>query len=108
VRSSDVSDDSLICVRAREARHEAWLAEMERVDHHSLEGSLAALVYDVAFETLVPGHHLQIAIANEHEGLPALSHLSFNSGFTEGWALYAERSPTNWASTAAMTITLAC
>jgi uncharacterized protein (DUF885 family) len=50
-----------------------------------------ALGESTAFHETVPGHHLQIAIANEREGLPALSRFTFNAGFTEGWALYAER-----------------
>lgn len=37
-----------------------------------------------------PGHHLQIAIAQNLEGLHPISRLSFNSGFAEGWARYSE------------------
>jgi uncharacterized protein (DUF885 family) len=44
-----------------------------------------------AFHEIVPGHHLQIALANEREDLPRIARLLFRSGFTEGWALYAER-----------------
>lgn len=44
----------------------------------------------VAFHEIVPGHHLQIALANEREDLPRIARLMFRSGFTEGWALYAE------------------
>jgi uncharacterized protein (DUF885 family) len=39
----------------------------------------------------IPGHHLQIAIAQERTDLHRLSRYSYNSGFGEGWALYAER-----------------
>lgn len=46
---------------------------------------------NVAFHEIVPGHHLQIALANEREDLPRIARLLFRSGFTEGWALYAER-----------------
>jgi uncharacterized protein (DUF885 family) len=45
----------------------------------------------VAFHEVVPGHHLQIALANENEELPRIARLLFRSGFSEGWALYAER-----------------
>ena len=38
----------------------------------------------------VPGHHLQIARAQELPGVPKLRRASGNSGFSEGWALYAE------------------
>ena len=44
-----------------------------------------------AFHEVVPGHHLQLAIAMEREGLPAIARYLGNSGFSEGWALYAER-----------------
>lgn len=39
----------------------------------------------------IPGHHLQGAIAQERKDLHRLLRYWFNSGFGEGWALYAER-----------------
>jgi uncharacterized protein (DUF885 family) len=44
-----------------------------------------------AFHETYPGHHMQIAIALEREGLHDISRIFFLSGFGEGWALYAER-----------------
>jgi uncharacterized protein (DUF885 family) len=38
----------------------------------------------------VPGHHLQIARAQEMPGLPKLRRAYGNSGFSEGWGLYSE------------------
>ena len=48
--------------------------------------SLPTLTYHEA----IPGHHLQIAIQMETEGLPRLRKVGGFSAFSEGWALYSE------------------
>jgi uncharacterized protein (DUF885 family) len=50
-----------------------------------------AIGESTAFHEIVPGHHLQIALANENAELPEIARFLFTSGFSEGWALYAEQ-----------------
>ena len=58
--------------------------------YNATEQSRAGLE-STAFHETYPGHHLQVAVALEREGLHDVSRLFFLSGFGEGWALYSER-----------------
>jgi uncharacterized protein (DUF885 family) len=49
--------------------------------------SLPSLTYHEG----VPGHHLQISLAQTSEDIPMLRKISFYSSYSEGWALYAEQ-----------------
>jgi uncharacterized protein (DUF885 family) len=44
----------------------------------------------VAYHEGVPGHHLQISVAQQLTGLPKFRLRGGYSAYTEGWALYAE------------------
>lgn len=46
-------------------------------------------LHSLTYHEGVPGHHLQISIAQKAPQ-PLLRNLSFFSGYSEGWALYAE------------------
>jgi uncharacterized protein (DUF885 family) len=48
---------------------------------------LATLTYHEA----VPGHHLQVMLAQESEDIPLIRRLGGYSAYSEGWGLYAEQ-----------------
>jgi uncharacterized protein (DUF885 family) len=45
----------------------------------------------VAYHEGIPGHHMQLSVAQQLVGLPKFRQHSQNSGYIEGWALYAEQ-----------------
>ncbi|MFT4177871.1 MAG: DUF885 domain-containing protein [Thermomonas sp.] len=44
----------------------------------------------IAYHEGLPGHHMQISIAQELTGIPTFRTQAFDTAYVEGWALYAE------------------
>jgi uncharacterized protein (DUF885 family) len=48
-------------------------------------------IESTAFHESIPGHHLQLALAQERKDVHMITRFMGNSGYSEGWGLYAER-----------------
>ena len=58
--------------------------------YHATDRNLYS-VEAIAYHEGVPGHHLQISIAQELDNVPTFRKHESYTAFEEGWALYAER-----------------
>ena len=61
------------------------------VNTYDYENQLTINNEDTAYHEGVPGHHMQISIAQEQSDLPAFRQQAFYTAYVEGWALYTER-----------------
>jgi uncharacterized protein (DUF885 family) len=61
------------------------------VNESNPEQRLLLNVEAIAYHEGVPGHHVQLSIAQELSGLPAFRQHGDYTAFIEGWAFYAER-----------------
>ena len=78
------------------ASYNAGAADGSRPGHvmvntGDFENRLTLSIETTALHEGVPGHHMQIAIAQELEGLPAFRQQGGYNAYAEGWALYSER-----------------
>ena len=61
------------------------------VNEYDPEHRLTLNVEAIAYHEGIPGHHLQISIAQELQNLPDFRRNADYTAFVEGWALYSER-----------------
>jgi len=61
------------------------------VNTSDFEHRLLVTIESTAYHEGVPGHHMQISIAQTLPGLPPFRQQADYTGYVEGWALYAER-----------------
>ena len=60
------------------------------INEYNLAARAIAPIEAVAYHEGIPGHHLQLSIAQELTGLPDFRRYEGYTAFVEGWALYAE------------------
>ena len=62
-----------------------------RIDTYNAASRNLYSVEAIAYHEGLPGHHLQISIAQELDGIPTFRKHQFYTAYIEGWALYTER-----------------
>jgi uncharacterized protein (DUF885 family) len=62
-----------------------------RINTYKPEEQTRVGVESTAFHESIPGHHLQLAIAQERRDAHIITRFMGNSGYSEGWGLYSER-----------------
>ncbi|MFT2090964.1 DUF885 domain-containing protein [Paraglaciecola sp. 2405UD69-4] len=68
---------------SRPGRYYANLKDMKNLQKYVFSA--------ITYHEGVPGHHFQIALAQELDGLPKFRKFGGYGAYTEGWALYAEQ-----------------
>jgi uncharacterized protein (DUF885 family) len=72
-------------------RGDGRLAGFYYVNTYNLKSRPLYEIEALSLHEAVPGHHIQIALQQELEGLPPLRRFAHATAFVEGWGLYAER-----------------
>lgn len=70
---------------SRPGTYYANLYDMEAMPKYEMEA--------LAYHEGIPGHHMQIAIAQELDSIPRFRKFSFYTAYVEGWGLYSELLP---------------
>jgi uncharacterized protein (DUF885 family) len=70
---------------SRPGRYYANLRDMADMPTYQMEA--------LAYHEGIPGHHMQLAIMQELEGVPAFRRFGGVTAYTEGWGLYSEYLP---------------
>ncbi|APG59167.1 DUF885 domain-containing protein [Christiangramia salexigens] len=70
---------------SRPGTYYANLFDMEAMPKYEMEA--------LAYHEGIPGHHMQIAIAQELDSIPEFRKFSFYTAYVEGWGLYSELIP---------------
>jgi uncharacterized protein (DUF885 family) len=63
------------------------------VNLYDMAGMASYELDALAFHEAIPGHHMQIAIAQELEGIPKFRRYGGYTAYIEGWGLYSELLP---------------
>jgi uncharacterized protein (DUF885 family) len=60
------------------------------INTHNLKAQPKFIMETLSIHEAAPGHHFQVALQQEIEGLPDYRKFANYTAYTEGWALYAE------------------
>jgi uncharacterized protein (DUF885 family) len=61
------------------------------INGHAITERVKFDVECIAFHEAIPGHHMQLAIAQELDELPLYRRVMLSSAYADGWGLYTER-----------------
>ena len=84
------NERSMAAAYYMEGSLEASRAGYFMANAYALETRYSWFMEDTLYHEAVPGHHLQISIAQEQTNAPEFRKHIFFGAFIEGWALYAE------------------
>ena len=63
------------------------------INLYDMDNQPIYLMESLAYHEGIPGHHMQLAIAQELEDIPTFRKYAKNTAYVEGWALYSEMIP---------------